>query len=47
MGKSPPKFAVGHAQGYCRACRAKFVGPGDRCPPCAQRLRERKRGKRR
>ena len=22
-------------QGRCRKCHTPFVGPGDRCPPCA------------
>jgi hypothetical protein len=40
MGKSGAVWtARGTAQGKCRGCRAWFVGPGDRCPPCARLVR--------
>ena len=35
----------GNIQGRCRACHDRFVGPGDRCPKCRDKLRERKRRK--
>jgi rRNA maturation endonuclease Nob1 len=34
-------------QGLCIGCHRPFIGKGDRCQDCAQRLRERKRRKRR
>jgi len=45
MGKHHISVGVGHAQGRYRACRAWFVGPGERCPKCQEKLRERKRRK--
>jgi hypothetical protein len=44
MGKRMTLFR-GRKHGYCIACRNPFVGPGERCPKCAQVLRERKRRK--
>jgi rRNA maturation endonuclease Nob1 len=32
-------------RGVCVSCRRRFVGKGDRCQDCAQRLRDRKRRK--
>ena len=45
MGKSHFLVTTGYVQGRCRKCRTWFVGPGDRCPSCAQELRKRKRRK--
>jgi rRNA maturation endonuclease Nob1 len=40
-------YSIGKPQGRCVSCYNQFVGPGDRCPACAQKLRQRKRRKRR
>jgi rRNA maturation endonuclease Nob1 len=45
MGKEYDNLRRGTFQGRCRSCHNVFVGPGDRCPKCAQKLRERKRRK--
>jgi hypothetical protein len=47
MGKARGNYSVfmGHTQGRCRACHTPFVGPGERCPKCRQKLRDRKRRK--
>jgi phage head maturation protease len=36
---------LGYVQGRCRACHNVFVGPGDRCPKCRDKLRLRRRRK--
>jgi hypothetical protein len=36
---------VGTKQGYCVACHARFIGPGDRCPPCRDKLKQRRKRK--
>jgi hypothetical protein len=44
MGRNTPvSQLMGRKPGYCIGCMARFVGPGDRCPKCAQVLRERHR----
>jgi hypothetical protein len=40
-----PQVYRGMVQGRCRACKDKFIGPGDRCPKCKQALLDRKRRK--
>jgi uncharacterized OB-fold protein len=32
-------------QGRCRVCQAVFVGPGERCPKCRDKLRQRRKRK--
>jgi hypothetical protein len=45
MARKGYSVFLGHVQGRCRACRSWFVGPGERCPKCLDKLRERKRRK--
>jgi hypothetical protein len=45
MAKHHFNVGMGSRWGRCIGCGAKRFGPGDRCPPCQQRLRERKRRK--
>jgi rRNA maturation endonuclease Nob1 len=45
VGKAPITFSIGSAQGRCLACKNLFIGPGQRCQPCQQKLRKRKRRK--
>jgi hypothetical protein len=47
VGKGPSSRFLGRKAGYCIACRNQFIGPGERCQPCQQKLRDRKRRKRR
>jgi rRNA maturation endonuclease Nob1 len=45
MGKGPAMLFRGRKAGYCIGCRREFVGPGERCQDCQQKLRARKRRK--
>jgi hypothetical protein len=45
MGKHHMNVGVGVKQGHCVGCHNRFVGPGDRCQPCQQKLRQRRRRK--
>jgi rRNA maturation endonuclease Nob1 len=38
-------FSIGKPQGRCLSCNNKFIGPGDRCQSCQQKLRLRRRRK--
>jgi len=40
-----PGRLLGHTQGWCHVCRRPFVGPGDRCPACRDKLRLRRKRK--
>jgi hypothetical protein len=45
MGKALTTLFRGQPQGRCVACKTHFIGPGQRCQPCQQKLRDRKRRK--
>jgi rRNA maturation endonuclease Nob1 len=46
MGKEYDNLRRGTFQGRCHACKNVFVGPGDRCPSCRDKLRLRRKRKR-
>jgi rRNA maturation endonuclease Nob1 len=45
MSKSGGWIYQRRFQGACIGCGTRFVGPGDRCQPCQQKLKARKRRK--
>jgi len=45
MGKTRWRYSVRKVQDLCIGCRQSFIGPGDRCPACRDKLRQRKRRK--
>ena len=45
MAKRTMNVGIGVKQGTCVRCHGRFVGPGDRCPPCRDELRLRRRRK--
>jgi hypothetical protein len=45
MGKHTYGFVRLGLQGVCIGCKNRFVGKGDRCQNCAERLRQRRRRK--
>jgi hypothetical protein len=47
MGKHASITFHGRKHGFCIGCMRQFIGPGDRCPPCREKLRQRRKRKRR
>jgi rRNA maturation endonuclease Nob1 len=45
MGKAAWVWSAPPWVGHCQSCHNQFKGPGDRCPKCVQKLRDRKRRK--
>ena len=45
MGKHAMNVGVGVKQGTCVVCHSRFVGPGDRCQDCRDKLRQRRKRK--